>query len=71
MIPIVFWNLASSSPIPVASKNSRGVVLLSGFSAGLLSTFLSGKLENFTPIAQLTAILTMPAYAELKVVEDE
>ena len=71
VVDIVFWNLRSSCSVPVKSKNSKGVALLSGFSAALLKTFLSGDLAEFTPSAQLAAILDLPAYAGLKVVADD
>lgn len=70
-VPICFWNLRSSGSVPVKSKDSRGVTLLSGFSAGLLKSFLSGNLEEFTPSAQLAAIVDLPAYANLRVVLEE
>ena len=71
MIPIVYWNLRSSTSVPVKSKNSNGVVLLSGYSAGLLKVFLKGELSAFTPSAQLSAVLDLPIYAGLKVIEDD
>jgi hypothetical protein len=55
----------------VKSKNSNGVVLLSGYSAGLLKVFLKGELSAFTPSAQLSAVLDLPIYAGLKVIEDD
>ena len=71
MIPIVYWNLRSSTSVPVKSKNSNGVVLLSGYSTGLLKFFLKGELSAFTPSAQLAAVLDLPIYAGLKVIEDD
>jgi hypothetical protein len=71
VIPIIYWNLRSTKSAPIASKDTVGVTLLAGFSAGLLKTVLGGNLAEFSPIAQLNAILNLPAYAGLKVVEDE
>jgi hypothetical protein len=67
---IVFWNLAGSTSIPV-KQNCAGVVLLSGFSAGLLNSFLAGNLEAFTPQAQLSAVINQDIYKLLKVAEGE
>jgi hypothetical protein len=63
---IIFWNLRESRSVPV-SKDTKGVSLLSGFSAQLLTSFLSGDLSEFTPIAQLRAVLDKPAYANLRI----
>jgi hypothetical protein len=65
---IVYWNLRASESTPVQQKNTPGVLLLSGFSAGLLRSFLSGKLDEFTPEAQLNAILEKDVYKSLVVV---
>ena len=63
---IIYWNLRGSRSTPVA-QDTKGGVLLSGFSAQLLKTFLSGDFSAFTPIAQLRAVLDKPAYAALRV----
>ena len=42
---IVYWNLRASRSIPVADTNTKGVSLLSGYSAGLMRKFLNGQLE--------------------------
>ena len=42
---IVFWNLRDSRSTPVANTNTKGVSLLSGYSAGLMRKFLNGQLE--------------------------
>jgi hypothetical protein len=64
---IVYWNLRASSSVPIQKSKTPGVLLLSGFSAGLLRSFLAGKLDEFTPAAQLSSILSKPAYASLLV----
>jgi len=45
MPTIVYWNLRASRSIPVADTNTKGVSLLSGYSAGLMRKFLNGQLE--------------------------
>ena len=45
MPTIVYWNLRASNSIPVADTNTKGVSLLSGYSAGLMRKFLNGQLE--------------------------
>merc|ERR1711981_1083489 len=42
---IVFWNLRDSGSTPIANTNTKGVSLLSGYSAGLMRKFLNGQLE--------------------------
>ena len=68
---IVYWNLRASRSIPVQDKLTPGVVLLAGFSAGLLKSFLEGKLDEFTPIAQMKSLLDQPIYAKLKVADGD
>jgi Domain of unknown function (DUF2828) len=53
---IVFWNLRPSRSKP-ASKYEPGVVMLSGFSAGLMKSFLELRLDEFNPLTQLEAML--------------
>lgn len=53
---IVFWNLRSSSSKP-SSSSEPGVAYLSGFSAGLMKSFLQFRLEEFNPSTQLAAML--------------
>jgi len=64
---IIYWNLRASLSTPVPQANTPGVLLLAGFSAGLLRSFLEGNLAEFTPQAQLRKILERDAYAALKV----
>jgi hypothetical protein len=66
MPKLIFWNLRSTGSLPV-QQDARGVILLSGFSAQLLKSFLAGDLAAFTPAAQLRSILDMPAYGRLLV----
>lgn len=47
---IVFWNLNSSSTVPVSS-NEDGTALVSGFSPSILTALLSADLSEFTPEA--------------------
>lgn len=65
---IVYWNLRAvrGGGVP-ADSQCEGVVMLSGFSSGLLESFLAGDLEQFTPMAQLLALLSKPCYARLRV----
>jgi hypothetical protein len=62
---IVYWNLRASRSQPIREQNRKNVVLLSGFSAGLLRSFLKGKLEEFSPIKQLEQVLSAPLYNQL------
>ena len=39
--------------LQVQQAQTRGVLLLAGFSAGLLKSFFAGRLEEFTPAAQV------------------
>jgi hypothetical protein len=64
---IVYWNLRASPSTPIQKQATPGVLLLAGFSAGLLRSFLAGKLEEFTPAAQLHSVLHLEAYAGLVV----
>mmetsp|Transcript_10737 Transcript_10737/g.16834 ORF Transcript_10737/g.16834 Transcript_10737/m.16834 type:complete len:247 (+) Transcript_10737:2-742(+) len=68
---VVFWNLRASRSTPVGSKHEKGVVMLSGFSAGLLKSFLAGNLEEFTPMGQMRAVLDNEQYANLKVIDQD
>ena len=63
---IIYWNLRASHLSPVA-QDTKGVVLMSGFSTQLLNNFLDGNLDDFTPIAQLRAVLEKKAYADLRI----
>ena len=62
---IVYWNLRDSLGAP-ADEQCPGVVMLSGFSSSLLEAFLSGRIEDLTPIAQMRALLSKECYARLK-----
>lgn len=54
---IVFWNLRGSDSKP-ASSEEPGVVMLSGFSAGILKAFLEFQLDNIpTPLTQMIKML--------------
>jgi hypothetical protein len=66
---LVFWNLRASTSTPIQDKKTSGVILLSGFSAALLKSFLAGNLDEFTPQAQLNAVLNKEDYSSLVVVD--
>jgi hypothetical protein len=68
---VVYWNLRASRSVPVKSTHEKGVVMLAGFSAGLLKSFLSGNLEEFTPLGQMRAVLGTEQYADLKVMDQD
>jgi len=57
MPQLVFWNLRSSISKP-ASSSEPGVAMLSGFSAGLMKSFLKFQLQDFSPQTQLIKALT-------------
>merc|ERR1712071_218927 len=59
---IVFWNLRASRSKP-SSCTEPGVSMLSGFSAGLMKSFLSYELSEFTPLADL--IRSLKPYEKL------
>ncbi|KAJ1465595.1 hypothetical protein T484DRAFT_1864182 [Baffinella frigidus] len=71
MPKIVYWNLRASVSSPIESKKTQGVVLLSGFSAGLLESFLSNSLDTFTPGSQLENVLADPVYQTLTVADED
>jgi hypothetical protein len=64
---LVYWNLRACKSTPIQKKATPGVLLLAGFSAGLLKSFLAGRLDEFTPTAQLKSVLQLQAYAGLVV----
>jgi hypothetical protein len=68
---IVYWNLRASRSTPVQKKLTPGVLMLAGFSAGLLKSFLAGKLDEFTPIAQMNAVLSEKVFEDLAVAGGE
>ena len=61
----VFWNLRASVSQPVQSATHDRVALLSGFSSGLLKSFLKGDWTDFTPIGQMIVALRGPLYDKL------
>ena len=50
----------------MGQKSQPGVALLSGFSAGMLKSFLAGRVDELTPAAQLRALLAQPEYAAVR-----
>lgn len=61
MPKIVFWNLSAHSNVPVKSTES-GVALVSGFSPSLMTSLLSGNLEEFTPEAIMLKTVMVERY---------
>ena len=61
---LIFWNLRASSSRP-ATYSEPGVTFLSGFSAGMMKSFLEYRLDSFTPQAQMLAALTQ--YGDVRV----
>jgi len=56
---IVFWNLRDSDSKP-ASYEEEGVVMISGFSAGMLKSFLEFRLDDIpTPLEQMLEMLSV------------
>lgn len=53
---ICFWNLRASRSMP-SNFSEPGVVMMSGFSAGLMKSFLEFRPEAFEPQAQMLAAL--------------
>merc|ERR1711862_942522 len=74
---IVFWNLRGSGSKP-ASYEEPGVVMLSGFSSGMLKSFLEFRLDDTklpTPMEQMIEILRncddlVPADEDNMIVDD-
>mmetsp|Transcript_12620 Transcript_12620/g.36663 ORF Transcript_12620/g.36663 Transcript_12620/m.36663 type:complete len:192 (+) Transcript_12620:1691-2266(+) len=68
MPKIVFWNLRASGSKPAVS-DEENVAMLSGFSGHLLSAFLDGRLEDFTPKGVMLSTLMDKRYDGLVVVD--
>ena len=60
---IVFWNLRDVKPSFPVTADTPGVALVSGFSAELLRTFMSGDLLDMTPTKVM--LQTLVPYLEL------
>ena len=57
MPSVVFWNLNSSSNVPVKADKS-GAALVSGFSPAILTALLAADMSSFTPTGiMLSAIM--------------
>ena len=67
---IVFWNLRDSGSKP-ASFEEPGVVMLSGFSAGMLKAFLEFRLEDVRAPTPLESMIKMLRYYDDLVVAPE
>ena len=61
----VYWNLRASESQPIQDSQKKDVVLLSGFSSGLLKTFLKGAWDQFTPWHQMVQALSGPLYEKI------
>lgn len=68
---IIYWNLRSvvGGGAPVEAKE-EGALMLSGFSVGLLESFLAGRMDEFTPLAQMMSLLDKPCYNRLRVIPE-
>ena len=64
MPELIFWNLRPTSSRP-ATYSEPGVTFLSGFSVGMMKSFLEYRLDSFTPQAQMLAALTQ--YGDVRV----
>ncbi len=59
---IVFWNLnGRPGNVPAKSFDSN-IALVSGFSPSILTSILSGKIENFTPLGAALSVLQNARY---------
>jgi len=58
---VVFWNLNSSSNVPVASDKS-GAALVSGFSPAIMASLLGADVEQFTPEGIMRSTVMVPRY---------
>lgn len=62
---IVFWNLRSDTNDFPVNASQEGVVLLSGFSTGLLETLMNGDMDDFTPERQMLRVLDSKYYKNI------
>jgi hypothetical protein len=62
---IVFWNLRSDTNNFPVNASQEGVVLLSGFSTGLLETLMNGDMDDFTPERQMLRVLDSKYYKNI------
>jgi hypothetical protein len=67
---IVFWNLRDTKASFPVSSNTPGVALVSGFSAELLKTFMSGDIQNMTPTKVMNLTLA-PYLSKVQVHPDD
>jgi hypothetical protein len=58
---IVFWNLNSTSNVPVAADKS-GAALVSGFSPSIMTSLLAADLDQFTPEGIMLKTVMVPRY---------
>lgn len=61
MPQVVFWNLNSTSNVPVAADKS-GAALVSGFSPSIMTSLLAADLDQFTPDGIMMKTIMVPRY---------
>jgi hypothetical protein len=67
---IVYWNIRASVSTPV-QEIRPGVIMLAGFSAGLLNAFMSGNMADSTAMDQIHSVLEKPVYENLVVADTD
>jgi hypothetical protein len=65
---LVYWNLRSSRSVP-ADAHAKGVLLLSGFSAAMVETFVASGTADLTPSRMMHKLLDRPCYNCLTLVD--
>jgi hypothetical protein len=68
---LIYWNLRDSISLPVGEGDTPGVLLLSGYSAGMVRSFLQGNLDDMTPVKQMEQMLERGIYRKLRVAEED
>ena len=59
---IIFWNLKGRHGNVPAKSFDSNIALVSGFSPSILTSILSGKIENFTPFGAALSMLQNARY---------
>jgi hypothetical protein len=62
---LVFWNVNGRVGNSPTTKNDHNTVLVSGFSPTILTSILSGKVDQFTPLGIMNATLDNPLYERI------
>lgn len=65
MPAIVFWNVRTSSGVPV-KHNKNGVALVSGFSPSIVKSVLETSPEEFSPAGIVMTTLMSPRYERIR-----